>query len=280
MRLRSENRAAAQAGRGETTHKGNFMRTSFGPIAGLILALSATPALAQDEAVSETKTFTVTGGATVVSDYRFRGISQTNKRVAVQGTLSVTHESGLYATVWGSSIDDYVAAGSDVEVDLSAGFRKTVGSTTFDVGALYYYYPGAEAIIPGYNSDFLELYGSVAHGLGPATAKVTVAYAPKQSALDFGFGKEDNFYANLGLSAGIPNTGFSLSAAVGRTFTRSFLSGGQRYTDWNAGVSYTTGPVTFGIQYVDTNKPLFSGIPGANRNNNKAGVVASIGAAF
>lgn len=273
-----EGGAATQAGRGETTHKGNFMRTSFGPMLGLILALSGTPALADD--TDPPKAFTVTGGATIVSDYRFRGISQTNKRIAVQGTISVAHESGLYVTVWGSSIDDYVAAGGDVEVDLSAGFKKTVGSTTFDIGALYYYYPGAEELLPNYNSDFLELYGSISHGLGPATAKVTVAYAPKQSALDFGFGKEDNFYANLGLSAGIPNTGFSVSAAIGRTFTRSFLSGGQRYTDWNAGVSYTTGPVTFGVQYVDTDKALFSGIPGANRNINKGGIVASIGAAF
>ena len=257
------------------------MRTSFGPILGLIFALSATPAFAQDEApAEETKTFTVTGGATVVSDYRFRGISQTNKRIAIQGTVSVAHESGLYATVWGSSIDDYVAAGSDVEIDLSAGFKKTVGSTTFDVGALYYYYPGAEAFIPEYPSDFVEIYGSVAHGLGPATAKLTVAYAPKQSALSLGAGREDNFYANFGLSAGIPDTGFSVSAAIGRTFTRSFLSGGQKYTDWNAGVSYTTGPVTFGVAYVDTNKALFSGIPGANRNINKGGIVASIGAAF
>ena len=73
--------------------------------------------------------FAVNGGATVVSDYRFRGISQTNRRFAIQGTVSVSHSSGVYATVWGSSIDDYVAAGADAELDLIIGYKKTFGST-------------------------------------------------------------------------------------------------------------------------------------------------------
>jgi uncharacterized protein (TIGR02001 family) len=253
------------------------MRTSFGPLLGLALMLASTPAFAQDE---EAKTFTVTGGATLVSDYRFRGISQTDKEFAVQGTFSVTHESGIYATVWGSSVDEYVAAGSDQEIDLSVGFKKTFGSTTVDVGGLYYYYPGAEKFIPGYNSDFLELYGSIAQGFGPVTGKLLVAYAPKSSALDFGFGKEDNFYANASLSGGIPDTGISLTAGVGRTFTRSFLSGGSRYTDWNVGISYTTGPLTLGVSYVDTsyNKNVLVGLTG--KDIAKAGVVGSIGVAF
>jgi uncharacterized protein (TIGR02001 family) len=62
------------------------MRTSFGPLLGLALALASTPALA-DEA--ETKAITVNGGATLVSDYRFRGISQTDKDFALQGSITV-----------------------------------------------------------------------------------------------------------------------------------------------------------------------------------------------
>jgi uncharacterized protein (TIGR02001 family) len=250
------------------------MRTSLKPMLGLALVLAATPALAQD---ADTKPITVTGGATVVSDYRFRGISQTDKDFAVQGTFTVAHESGIYATVWGSTVDDYVAAGGDQEIDLSVGFKKTFGSTTVDVGGLYYYYPGAEKILPGYNSDFLELYGSVSQGFGPATAKLLVAYAPKSSALDFGFGKEDNFYGNFSLSGGIPDTGVSLSAGIGRTFTRSFLSGGIKYTDWNVGATYTTGPVTLGVSYIDTNKRGFSP---SGKNIYKGGIVGSIGVAF
>jgi uncharacterized protein (TIGR02001 family) len=250
------------------------MRTSFAALTGLLLVSAAAPALAQDE---DSKAFTVTGGATLVTDYRFRGISQTDKDFAVQGTFTVAHESGIYASVWGSSIDDYVAAGGDQEIDLILGFKKTFGGTTVDVGGLYYYFPGAEKIIPGYASDFLELYGSVSQTFGPVTGKVMVAYAPKSAALDFGFGKEDNFYGNVSLSGGIPGTPVSLSAGIGRTFTRSFLSGGIKYTDWNVGATYTTGPLTLGISYIDTNKAGFSP---SGKNIYKGGVVGSIGVAF
>ncbi len=248
------------------------MRKSFGPLLGLAIALASTPAFAQDE---DAGPFTVSGGATLVTDYRFRGISQTDKDFAVQGTFTVQHESGIYAAVWGSSIDDYVAAGSDQEIDLSAGFRKTFGGTTVDVGALYYYYPGGEKIVPEADTDFLELYGSLAHTFGPVTGKVAVAYAPEQSALSLGFGKEDNFYGNVSLSGSFQ--GIGLTAGVGRTFTRSFLSGGIKYTDWNVGASYTTGPITFGVSYVDTNKRGFSP---SGKNIYKAGVVGTIGVAF
>lgn len=250
------------------------MRTSFGPLLGLALALASTPALA-DEA--ETKAITVNGGATLVSDYRFRGISQTDKDFALQGSITVTHESGFYVGTWGSSIDDYVAAGADQEIDLIAGYKKTVGAATIDVGVTYYYYPGAEKVVPGFNSDFAEIYGSVSGALGPVSAKLGAFYAPSQSALDYGFGKEDNFYMNLGLSAAIPDTGVTVSAGIGHTFTRSYMSAGQKYTDWNVGVSYTTGPVTLGLSYVDTDGVALGS---TGKNIMKGGVVGTLGVSF
>ena len=165
----------------------------------------------------------VTGGATLISDYRFRGISQTDKRFAVQGTFSIAHASGLYATVWGSSIDDYVYNGADQEIDLSAGYRKTFGKTTVDGGVLYYYYPGSGGI----NSDFFEPYLSVAQAFGPVTAKVTANYAPKQSALSIGSGREDNLYLAGDLSAAIPKTPLSLTAHLGHSYGPSYLTIGK-----------------------------------------------------
>lgn len=243
-------------------------------------SLAAIPAYADDEPApeEETKAFTVSGSAAVVSDYRFRGISQTDKNFAVQGGITVSHESGLYAGVWGSSIDDYVATFSDQEIDLIAGFKKTVGDTTLDVGATYYYYPGSAEFVPGANSDFLEIYGSASQAFGPVTAKLAAYYAPSQKALDYGFGKEDNFYANLGLSAAIPDTGFGLSASVGHSFTRSYMTGGIKYTDWSVGGTYTTGPLTFGVSYVDTDAIGFN--PYSGKNIYKAGFVGSVTAAF
>jgi uncharacterized protein (TIGR02001 family) len=233
----------------------------------------ATPAVAADVGGG----FSVTGGATLVSDYRFRGISQTDRRFAVQGTFTVSHSSGFYGTVWGSSIDDYVAGGSDQEIDLIAGYRHSWGATTLDVGVLYYYYPGAESIVPGYASDFVEPYASIAHTFGPVTAKVTANYAPSQSALSVGNGNEDNLYLAGDLSAPIGTSGFAVAGHVGHSFGPSYLTIGDEYTDWNVGATYTHGPLTLGVQYVDTDGTF---ITPTGRNASRAGVVGSVGVAF
>jgi uncharacterized protein (TIGR02001 family) len=231
--------------------------------------LAAAPAAAEDLGGG----FSVSGGATVVSDYRFRGISQTDKRFAVQGTIGLAHESGLYATVWGSTIDDYVAAGSDQEIDFIVGYKKTFGGTTVDGGVLYYYYPGAG----GANTDFFEPYISIAHTFGPVTAKATANYAPSQSALTVGAGDEDNLYLAGDLSAAIPETPLTVSAHLGHSFGPSYLTIGDEYTDWSLGVSYAIKNLSLGLSYVDTDGTF---ITPSGRNASKAGVVASVGVSF
>jgi uncharacterized protein (TIGR02001 family) len=246
---------------------------------GFLLSLSflaagmAAPAAAADLGHG----FTVTGGATLVSDYRFRGISQTDRRFAIQGTFTISHSSGFYATVWSSSIDDYVADGGDAEIDLIAGWHHSWHGTTLDMGVLYYYYPGSGQIIHGYNSDFAEPYVSVAHVFGPVTAKATANYAPRQAALSVGNGKEDNLYLAGDLSAAIPHSPVTLSAHLGHSFGPSYLTIGNGYTDWNLGASYAVGPLTLGVQYVDTDGTF---ITPSGRNASGSGVVGSIGVAF
>ncbi|MGK2908577.1 MAG: TorF family putative porin [Sphingobium sp.] len=180
----------------------------------MLLSSIANPVFAQEEPAPAVA---VTGGATVVSNYRFRGISQTDKKFAVQGTFTVAHESGFYATVWGSSIDDYVANGGDQEIDLIGGWAKDFNGTKLDVGVLYYYYPGSN----GANTDFVEPYVAVSHTFGPVSAKVSAAYAPKANALTVGSGKEDNLYTALDLGAAVPETPISLSAHLGHSFGRA-----------------------------------------------------------
>lgn len=217
--------------------------------------------------------FAVNGGATLVTDYRFRGISQTDRNFAVQGTFSISHKSGFYATWWGSSIDDYVANGADSENDLIVGYKHSFGSTTVDGGVLYYYYPGSH----GADTDFAEPYVSVAEAFGPVTAKVTANYAPKQRALTVGYGKEDNLYLAGDLSYAIPKTPVSLTGHLGHTWGPSYLSIGKSYTDWNVGASVTHGPLTAGIVYVDTNKNSYGP---TGRNISGSGVLGTLGVAF
>ena len=244
---------------------------------------AAVPAFAQDAPASP---FTITGGATLTSDYRFRGISQTNKRFAVQGTLGVAHSSGLYVGTWGSSIDDYVANGGDQEIDLYGGYKKTFNGTTMDVGLLYYYYPGSGGI----NSDFFEPYANLSHSFGPLGVKVGGNFAWKQHGLSYGpDDREAGIYGYAEASGAIPNTGLTVTGHLGHSFQRNFITGGTHITDWSVTAAYTWKALTFSAAYVDTNKTLFSGgetinglpFPSAkNRNITKGGFVGAVAVAF
>ncbi|MFD1766575.1 TorF family putative porin [Sphingorhabdus buctiana] len=217
---------------------------------------AAAPAFAQDEAAEEAEgPFTVSGGIAVVSDYRFRGVSLSDKDFAVQPTLTVSHESGFYVGVWGSNIAEN--PGEDIEVDLYAGFAG--GDTvTYDLGVTYYMYPGVSAF------NYAEFIGKLGTTVGPVTLGGMVAYAPSQD----GTGNTDNFYLGTNASIGIPNTPLSLSGSIG------YEDGafGDDKIDWSLGVTAEVKGFTLGASYVDTNR--FVGGLG------KAGAVFSISYGF
>ncbi|MDB5700013.1 MAG: hypothetical protein JWL66_212 [Sphingomonadales bacterium] len=264
------------------------MRTFIGCTVSLLAIAVASPALADDAAPPAA--ITINGSATLVTDYRFRGISQTNKNFAVQGSLTATHSSGLYVSVWGSSISEYVANGSNQEIDLIAGYKRTFGGTTFDGGVLYYFYPESQKLGPvfaggKYNSDFAEPYLSVAHTFGPATAKLTANYAFKQKALGLVANangtqkKDDNLYTAFDLSGSIAS-GVGVSAHIGHNWTSSVLSLGlKKYTDWGAGVNYTYKQITFGVNYVGSDVPTGYFTP-FGKDVAKEGVVGSVGVSY
>lgn len=216
---------------------------------------------------------------TVVSDYRFRGLSQSDKRPAIQGTVSVSHASGFYVGTWASTISNYVAAGSPAEIDLYGGFKKTTASgTTVDVGLLYYVYPDSD----GVTTNFFEPYANISHAFGALTAKVGTNLAWKQKALSVGTGNKGALYLYGELGGTIPRSPITVTGHLGRSFSRDYITFGTHYADWSLTAAYTAGPVTFSVGYVDTDKDLFSYPAGGGRNRDisQAGVVASAGVAF
>jgi uncharacterized protein (TIGR02001 family) len=113
----------------------------------------------------------VAGSVALTSDYLFRGISQNNQEPALQASLEYAADSGFYAGAWGSNISwlsDLTAFGipvsSSLELDLYGGYRGKFSDTVaYDVGALYYWYPGDYP--SGFNSpDTGELYAGVTFG--------------------------------------------------------------------------------------------------------------------
>jgi len=226
------------------------MRTSTISLGALMLAMAA-PAMAQDASETEPASpITVTSAVTLTSDYRFRGLSQSNKKVAVQSTINVNHESGFYVGTWVSTIDDEVSLPGygDVEVDLYGGYTKTLDNGVgFDVGALYYYYPdGAK----GLATDYFEPYASVMYSVGPVTAKVGANYAWSGQS---GLADKDSLYLRGDLTVAIPNTPVSILGHIGRTDGQlGVLAPDGKYTDWSLGAEIVQKFVKLGVQYVDT----------------------------
>jgi uncharacterized protein (TIGR02001 family) len=205
------------------------MRTSIKALlASSVLAVSAlavaTPALADETAPPSD--FTITGSATIASQYRFRGVAQSDNKPVVQGAMTLAHSSGFYVSVWGSS----ASAGSSpvniggTEIDVYGGYTKAYGPVTVDAGLYGYIYPGATA------GNYYEIYGSLASTLGPVTGKVGANFAPAQKVFNINWTSTSrkNLYVYGELSGTVPNTPVFLHAHVGHTgggfdFPRAYL---------------------------------------------------------
>ena len=213
----------------------------------------------------------VSANVGLVSDYRFRGLSLSDRDPAVQGGLTVETSSGFYAGTWGSTIKES-AGGAEAEVDLILGYAGDVGGgVSTDVHLAYYLYPGDGDI------DYLEGYASLSYAIGPATPTIGVAYAPKQDNLRDEFGiKVDNFYVFGGADLAVPGTSATLVARLGYE-TGCFDASDDGKWDWQLGGTVDALGLTFGLSYVDSNVrvPTASG-----KNLGGAGVVASVLASF
>jgi uncharacterized protein (TIGR02001 family) len=247
------------------------MRHSMLSLGALAVAALATPAYAQDETDPPASEFTVSGSATIASDYRFRGVSQTDKELAVQAGVTLSHESGVYAGVWGSNLSGWgTFLGCNCELDIFGGFKFPIAEgATLDIGATWYMYPGGLD-----DTDFIEPYVKLSGTLGPATLTGAVFYAPQQEALgrvyytgaaaaaglpDDPGDKEDNIYLSGDAVVGIPNSPVSLRAHLGYSDGNSGLGPNGTsiaptgsYLDWNLGADLTWKGLTLGVSYIDT----------------------------
>lgn len=185
-----------------------------------------------------------TANVGLVSDYAYRGWSQTDERPALQGGFDYAHDSGLYAGVWGSNVswlsDASPNVSNSLELDLYGGYKGTAGAIGYDVGLLQYYYPGSYP--KPYNSpNTLEGY------VGLSWEFISFKYSYAFTDL-FGYDKSDGSqYYDLGAAVDVGG-GFTLAAHVGY----SDIKGQDDYTDWKLGVTKEFGGFNFGLHYVNT----------------------------
>jgi uncharacterized protein (TIGR02001 family) len=171
----------------------------------------------------------IAGNVALTSDYRFRGISQSDEDIALQGGFDVAWDNGIYIGTWGSTVDfDTNEFGFDgsLELDYYIGWGMDVGeNSAIDVGYLYYDYPGDD----GDEGDYQEIYGSFSwHDL-----TLGVNYSD-----DYYGGTGKFWYYYGGYSFGIADN-WSLDLHLGYNDLKK--NGGFLATDTDSYVDYSIG---------------------------------------
>lgn len=206
-----------------------------------LLALATTAALispvafAQDEAE---KSWEVS--LSFLTDYKFRGISQTNGDPAVQLTYDWSHDSGFYAGAFASNVDFVPGDGADTELDLYLGYSWSINdSLGADISYVQYLYPFDNA-----DYDYGELIGTLTFA---ESVSLMVGYSN-----DVFNSSEDGIY--LGLSGNATVDAFTFTGSVGYYDLDDVAGGG--ITDYSVAVSREIGPLTVSLGYYDTNGKL------------------------
>jgi hypothetical protein len=221
-------------------------------------------------------------GAAIMSDYHFRGITQSNHRPSVtayfEPRYNLNDSLQGYVGLSGESITFANRAAS--ETDFYGGIRPTFGKLALDFGAWYYWYPDGKCFhnliqdcFPSLtNGDvvkadlsFWEAYGKAIYAVNDQFWFGGAAY---WSPSVFNSGAEGTFLAGMAkyiLPPVLPNgIGGFISADVGHWFlgtSDSFYAvqgfpGGipyKGYTTWNVGLAFTWKQFTLDLRYFDTN---------------------------
>jgi uncharacterized protein (TIGR02001 family) len=246
-------------------------------IAAAITGLFAPAVFAQAAPAAAPEPSPITANVTIVNDYRYRGISQSNFKPAIQGGFDYAHESGFYIGNWNSSIswigDANGSAGAvggrtnnpgtsvsaPIEMDFYAGFKKELIGAGFasDIGVLQYYYPSTGAYNTGSPATFVnpnttEIYAAQNFTFGALTGFVKFSYSV--STLFGNPNSQGSYYPDLTLNYDTGIWGLTLNGHVGYQYVAGqFMSnatgyngaplGGKSnssvlsYTDWKLGVT-------------------------------------------
>jgi uncharacterized protein (TIGR02001 family) len=135
------------------------------PLASLaLLSLCALPcAHAADASAPATSAWTLTGNASIASQYVSRGFRQTWGKPAAQAGIDIAHRSGWSAGSWVSNVSDRYIENGKLEWDVYGGYSGNMGALGFNLTALYYMYPGASIGATGTRFDYGELSAGVTY---------------------------------------------------------------------------------------------------------------------
>lgn len=178
---------------------------------------------------------------TLTSDYRFRGVSQSNNEIAEQGALNWSGPGGFYANTWLSRVN--FLNGTSLESDFCGGKNSELSETKIDIEGCYYAYPDRNPSFAGNRSGFYETILRLSRNVDQFTITGTVAQSP-----DF-FGRDGSAWYAGGTLAWVLNDWVSITSNIGHQWVNHTLPG---YTHWDIGAVGTWHNFTLDARYVDT----------------------------
>lgn len=224
----------------------------------LAVAATSTAALAEDPAPAPPASpFSYTANVNAVTDYYFRGLTQTWGSPAIQGGFDVSHTSGLFAGFWASNVSGNQFAGGSLETDWYGGYNYKLGEdTTLGAGLIYYWYPGANvnkgaacALTPCADQSYNTLEGNLSAAWKFLSFKWSYAFTDYFGGnANTGFKGDTSGTMYFDLSANVPIKvlgGLNIIAHVGYSlYSEEFavpVNGetDPSYWDWKLGVNKT-----------------------------------------
>lgn len=223
----------------ETTMRKLTRNLVLAGMASMPAALS-TPAMAADASPH-----TLTANVGLVTNYIFRGLTQTFGKPAIQGGMDYSHASGAYAGLWGSSISSHQFAGGNTEIDYYFGYNgKLAGDWGWTAGFYGYYYPGASyknatnatAVDESYNTE--EVNAGVSWKWVSLKLSSTVSdYFGANTKTGYTSGSSGSTYLDLTANVPLPND-YTLVLHAGQQEIKT-KSGTTSldYTDYKIGIN-------------------------------------------
>jgi uncharacterized protein (TIGR02001 family) len=237
--------------------------------ASLASAALAAPQLASAQAAAAAapaSPHTFTGNMALVTDYRFRGITQTFEKPAIQGGFDYSHTSGFYVGNWNSNINEGAGfPAGNIEMDFYGGWKNTWGDWGLDVGTIYYYYPGTDASAANGTIFINPRDATKTHTGAVSNWELYVGGSWKWLSLKYYHAVSDYFslpdtkgshYFDLSGTYDLGN-GWNIIGHVGSFKLKDWDNGTDAtkgsYTDWKIGVTKDLGGWILGAAYIDTN---------------------------
>jgi len=190
----------------------------------------------------------ISANASITTDYRFRGISQGDRSMAIQGGFDLEYESGFYLGVWASNV---TFSGAAIETDLYAGYGGNISdSLSYDVGYMYYAYPEDDA---SPDLDYQELYASLSFSDATIGVAVSDDYFAKTGTFWYLYADYGRDVAeNLSLSFHVALNIFENDAKFTEFIGPADGDAGDGYLDYSVSLSTQQLGVDWGLAFVGT----------------------------